>query len=381
MEEWGRALRQHKLVAGLYTKYFMFLRADYAEFSLDRYLSAIQTACARIEQDFKTLCNASAAPDDSKGESNTFYNPIGELEVRRDMCLLVCLRQAVQMWQSLGYAERALALLQMLVEWSWARPDAVADKPTTTQKQFLEAFWESEAPRVGEPGGMGWDIWLHDQQAGMAGEGDMAVRRARLQEWQELFLENGDLQPVDDASLLVQGVLGGSAVVAAGAPTEGKGGMGGDGMGGSSDGVFLNDSVAFGVLGQRERTLVDVQRDLEAQAQRKAELERLVAEGKMARDDLAHAEAVMGEKQWVYSRLHGHRIPARDPKQLSEADEDTSLFYKKILGELHEDLVTEGLAGSGLNTKAQRRLARKGALLQPVRADDAFLRCTWKRMG
>lgn len=52
-----------------------------------------------------------------------------------------------------GYQELALAIWQAILEFHLMRPD---DNDDTVLLSGFEEFWESEAPRVGEPGAKGW---------------------------------------------------------------------------------------------------------------------------------------------------------------------------------------------------------------------------------
>ncbi|KAH9486618.1 Nuclear exosome regulator NRDE2 [Psilocybe cubensis] len=61
--------------------------------------------------------------------------------------------------RSAGYTERAFAMFQAQAELSFNLPPALAKLPFQTQLTELEEFWESEYPRIGEPGAKGWNSW------------------------------------------------------------------------------------------------------------------------------------------------------------------------------------------------------------------------------
>ncbi|OCH96207.1 DUF1740-domain-containing protein [Obba rivulosa] len=58
-----------------------------------------------------------------------------------------------------GYVERATALFQAQAEFAYKMPPPLSAQPLDAQLDSLEEFWESEAPRIGEPGATGWSSW------------------------------------------------------------------------------------------------------------------------------------------------------------------------------------------------------------------------------
>ncbi|KAI0778496.1 DUF1740-domain-containing protein [Trametes elegans] len=58
-----------------------------------------------------------------------------------------------------GYVERANALLQAEAELLYCKPLTVSTQPFAAQLDALEEFWDSEVPRLGEPGANGWAKW------------------------------------------------------------------------------------------------------------------------------------------------------------------------------------------------------------------------------
>ncbi|EKG12592.1 protein of unknown function DUF1740 [Macrophomina phaseolina MS6] len=55
-----------------------------------------------------------------------------------------------------GYHEKAIALWQALLEFQVFRPAYEVNTPSATMLNDFEEFWESECPRLGEPGAKGW---------------------------------------------------------------------------------------------------------------------------------------------------------------------------------------------------------------------------------
>ncbi|OSC99517.1 DUF1740-domain-containing protein [Trametes coccinea BRFM310] len=72
--------------------------------------------------------------------------------------LRVLWRAAVAL-RDAGYVERANALFQAQAELLYRLPTTLSTKPFEDQLNGLEEFWDSEVPRLGEPGALGWSTW------------------------------------------------------------------------------------------------------------------------------------------------------------------------------------------------------------------------------
>ncbi|KAI0361277.1 DUF1740-domain-containing protein [Trametes cingulata] len=72
--------------------------------------------------------------------------------------LRVLWRVAVAL-RNAGYVERANALFQAQAELSFYSPAHIPHRPFEEQLDSLEEFWDSENPRIGEPGATGWATW------------------------------------------------------------------------------------------------------------------------------------------------------------------------------------------------------------------------------
>lgn len=58
-----------------------------------------------------------------------------------------------------GYMERAVALYQAIIEFNCEYPSNVEE--FDSRLKVFEAFWDSEAPRIGEESSKGWSIWCN----------------------------------------------------------------------------------------------------------------------------------------------------------------------------------------------------------------------------
>ena len=81
--------------------------------------------------------------------------------------LLALFSQFCHCLAAAGQNERAVACYQALVEFNLCCPPDVASTTETSRKRadFFEPFWDSGAPRLGEPGAVGWSQWVQGSQS------------------------------------------------------------------------------------------------------------------------------------------------------------------------------------------------------------------------
>jgi hypothetical protein len=72
--------------------------------------------------------------------------------------------KVLQSLTSAGYTERAIALYQAQIEFNCFCPPQLLD--FRTQISAFEAFWNAEAPRIGDPLACGWAAWHMTQLTG-----------------------------------------------------------------------------------------------------------------------------------------------------------------------------------------------------------------------
>ncbi|KAJ4337250.1 hypothetical protein N0V95_008387 [Ascochyta clinopodiicola] len=131
--KWQDALKQYPRSVVLWFEYLDFAQSTFTRFKYEDCRVIFRKALAALE-----------AESHSK-DSNTTHAGL-HLFVR-----------LTRMVQEAGYQELALAIWQAIFEFSLLAP------PDTTDKlQHFEEFWESEAPRIGEPGSKGWRHTLID---------------------------------------------------------------------------------------------------------------------------------------------------------------------------------------------------------------------------
>ena len=62
-----------------------------------------------------------------------------------------------------GHTEKAVALVQGMLEFNIMSPQVLEHAPHDEQLSFFEAFWGSTAPRIGEEGASGWSKWIEEK--------------------------------------------------------------------------------------------------------------------------------------------------------------------------------------------------------------------------
>lgn len=61
-----------------------------------------------------------------------------------------------------GHAELGLAIFQAAMEYSLFVP--LIQTTENNKRRLFEAFWDSQAPRIGEEGALGWALWLEKEE-------------------------------------------------------------------------------------------------------------------------------------------------------------------------------------------------------------------------
>ena len=149
-------------VEALSSKWQEILRTIPGSLSLwTRYLDFRQTAFAqfRYEEIRASFIDSLVSLQKSQGDptiSNTERETIHVIEVYVILRLTLFMREA-------GFSERAVATWQALLEYELYRPlrfsgsqSDIVGGPEPTVLSSFEEFWDSEVPRIGDEGAMGW---------------------------------------------------------------------------------------------------------------------------------------------------------------------------------------------------------------------------------
>ncbi|KAI8459216.1 NRDE-2, necessary for RNA interference-domain-containing protein [Phakopsora pachyrhizi] len=136
-KEWRRILELHPKITGLWIAFVDWKQSDAATMNVNQMVEVYEELISRL---------AERAEDThiSGRERNEFEQNLIYLFHR----CAVMLRQA-------GYSEKAMAAFQAIIEINFM---GSVDMPNSINEiiEDFEAFWDSEVPRVGEPGAKGW---------------------------------------------------------------------------------------------------------------------------------------------------------------------------------------------------------------------------------
>ncbi|KZM28625.1 hypothetical protein ST47_g231 [Ascochyta rabiei] len=126
--KWQHVLSKHPRSVVLWFGYLDFAQSTFTKFKYE---------------DCRLLVREALAALGTQSPSNHSATPEARLHL---------LARLTRMAQEAGYQELALAIWQAIFEFSLLTPPHL----TADKLQQFEEFWESEAPRIGEPGSKGW---------------------------------------------------------------------------------------------------------------------------------------------------------------------------------------------------------------------------------
>jgi len=146
---WDQKLREHPNKPLLYNEYFKY-RMGLPNFSVTTHRD-ICAYCMKVLRAARNKLVAKTKFHDGHG----FFYDLSSIE---QTCWTVYL-DLMTLERQAGYLERATAMLQAIVEFNFFTPPnlMIYEERIT----YFEAFWESETPRIGEPGALGWRQWQY----------------------------------------------------------------------------------------------------------------------------------------------------------------------------------------------------------------------------
>uniref|UniRef100_A0A4W3JGF6 NRDE-2, necessary for RNA interference, domain containing n=1 Tax=Callorhinchus milii TaxID=7868 RepID=A0A4W3JGF6_CALMI len=148
VNEWKKVVFLHPNDASLWQRYLLFCQGQFSTFSVSKvngiYGKCLTTLAASLDG---TLVSHPTLPDTEEAMLGIF------------------LQQCHYLRQS-GHSEKAIALFQALIDFTFFRPDHLTTLLTKTQVEFFEPFWDSGEPRFGEKGARGWKAWMRQQERG-----------------------------------------------------------------------------------------------------------------------------------------------------------------------------------------------------------------------
>uniref|UniRef100_UPI00398ECA2A nuclear exosome regulator NRDE2 isoform X2 n=1 Tax=Pristiophorus japonicus TaxID=55135 RepID=UPI00398ECA2A len=148
LNEWKKVVFLHPNNTGLWRRYLLFCQGQFSTFSTSKvnaiYGKCLSTLAAALDG---TLVSHPALPDTEEA-------------------MLAIFLQQCHFLRQTGHSEKAIALFQALIDFTFFKPDSVAGLITKAQVEFFEPFWDSGEPRFGEEGARGWKAWMRQQEKG-----------------------------------------------------------------------------------------------------------------------------------------------------------------------------------------------------------------------
>ncbi|KAI8918519.1 NRDE-2, necessary for RNA interference-domain-containing protein [Powellomyces hirtus] len=136
LTKWDRVLKTHSDSIDLWKQYLDYRQTNYSAFTVIGCLELYESCIDIVRRDDKI-----------------------DIKLREEILLHVFSRACFMLAQS-GFIERAIALYQAMIEFSCFCPPAFATQTYEQRVGMFESFWESEVPRFGEEGAVGWAATL-----------------------------------------------------------------------------------------------------------------------------------------------------------------------------------------------------------------------------
>ncbi|MFT7801827.1 protein NRDE2 homolog isoform X1 [Arapaima gigas] len=148
LREWKQLVFLHPNNAELWRAYLLFIQGQFSTLTVSK-VNAVYGKC------LTTLASVQ--------DGGLVSHP--PLPGTEEAMLTIFLQQCHFLRQA-GHSEKAVALFQAMLDFTFFKPDSVKEMPTRQQVEFFEPFWDSGEPRVGEKGARGWKAWMHQQERG-----------------------------------------------------------------------------------------------------------------------------------------------------------------------------------------------------------------------
>ncbi|MCJ1394657.1 hypothetical protein MMC18_007537 [Xylographa bjoerkii] len=144
--KWQIVLQEHPNYINLWTKYLDFQQTNSANFRFDELREAF-TRCLGI------LCGAVAQ---AEGDVVRHGNLV-TIQIYLILRMTICLKEA-------GFSEQSIAIWQVIFEFNLYNPPGSGNRKSSLLsfeelRTSFEDFWESEVPRIGEEGSVGWETY------------------------------------------------------------------------------------------------------------------------------------------------------------------------------------------------------------------------------
>jgi hypothetical protein len=157
--EWGRILKLHPLSLSLWSQYLEFRVSDFPTFSvqnvLDAFSESMEALRSQSVEKVETIMFCIFL------RTCYFLGQAGKLSLCSVFRRYASSHVFILM---LGYVEKAIALFQALIEFSWFAPNALMRAPFEVRMREFEEWWESETPRFGDVESKGWNAGIFNAE-------------------------------------------------------------------------------------------------------------------------------------------------------------------------------------------------------------------------
>ena len=156
---WESTLKDHSSNVALILSFARFKMSHFSTFSAHNQREVFIACIQKLRVVYDT---AKASTND-------------ELTVRTEDAMLQIFYLAVACEKMLGYNERAVAMFQAVCEFNFETPSMIQSVDAAAKLQYFEAYWDSEAPRIGDEQNCSWSGWLDEMTKKLRGEFDGAA--------------------------------------------------------------------------------------------------------------------------------------------------------------------------------------------------------------
>lgn len=141
--KWEKTIKEHSQNPKMWKEYILYLQTTFSSFSV----SSMRSTYARAIQTLQQVVVNSIGRD---GQD------VYDLELSLlDIFVISCTFE-----KQAGFMEKAIALFQALIEFNFFCDPKIVEFRSQLQK--FEEFWDSETPRIGDEGALGWCNWTKD---------------------------------------------------------------------------------------------------------------------------------------------------------------------------------------------------------------------------
>ncbi|KAI8812559.1 NRDE-2, necessary for RNA interference-domain-containing protein [Cladochytrium replicatum] len=149
LNKWAYVLRSKQKSISLWSRYLNFRQTEVGSFTVSGCVEAY------------SKCITALAPWKESPDDTVQIFEEHMLHMFNRCCTLL---------EQTGYNERAVSLYQAMIELTCFCPAAYTHQSFKQRVDMLESFWESEAPRIGEEGALGWSNSLLRENADVSDE-------------------------------------------------------------------------------------------------------------------------------------------------------------------------------------------------------------------